>query len=249
METIAINTLPITKSSRVLDLGCGQGRHTHAVSWYFPEAFSLGVDINPADIDIAKSKGQDFFDSTQKPNPCRFSLANGQALPFANASFDVVICSEVLEHVAQYQALLAEIDRILKPNGIAAISVPRAWPERICWWLSRDYHQVQGGHIRIFNAKKLQREVTALGFTTTKRYFAHALHSPYWWLRCLFWQQGENVTICRVYHKMLVWDLLKKPWLTQTLERWLNPLMGKSIVWHFTKNTFKDAACTPNLKR
>jgi ubiquinone/menaquinone biosynthesis C-methylase UbiE len=249
METIAINTLPIGKGSRVLDLGCGHGRHTHAVAWHFPTAFCLGIDINPADVAIAKTKANDFFTPLKRPNACQFSAADGQALPFSNASFDVVICSEVLEHIPQYQTLLTEIERILKPSGTLAISVPRAWPERICWRLSREYHQVEGGHVRIFNAKKLQQEVIDLGFTTDTRYFAHALHSPYWWLRCLFWRQGENAAVCRTYHKMLVWDLLKKPWLTQTLERLLNPFMGKSVVWHFTKNTFKDAACPPNLKR
>lgn len=245
METINIAALPISAGTKVLDVGCGEGRHTHAVCWHFPKAFALGVDLNLTDLTRAASKGCAFFDALKRPNTCTYSLADGTHLPFASASFDVVICSEVLEHVPNYMAMLAEIERILKPSGTLALSVPRAWPERICWWLSHEYHQVPGGHLRIFNAKRLEAQVAALGFNLQQHYFAHALHSPYWWLRCLLWRHGPNTWLCRTYHRVLVWDLLQKPWITQRLERLLNPIMGKSIVWCFTKNTFKDTPCTP----
>jgi len=40
----------------------------------------------------------------------------------------------------------------------------------------------------------------------------------------------------RTYHKLLVWDLLKRPRITQLLERWMNPVMGKSVVMYFRKH-------------
>ena len=128
-----------------------------------------------------------------------------------------------------------EIDRVLKPGGSLSISVPRYWPEKICWLLSTAYHNVEGGHIRIFNGRALTQQWLNKDYTLNTRHWAHALHVPYWWLRCAFWSQGEHFFLSRWYHKLLVWDLLKKPWLTQTLEKILDPFMGKSIVLYFTK--------------
>ena len=116
------------------------------------------------------------------------------------------------------------------------VSVPRAWPEKICWKLSAGYHQVEGGHIRIFNATQLQFEIQAMGFEFQQRHWAHALHSPFWWLKCLWWNSQDSSRIIKLYHRLLVWDLMQKPWLTQILEKLLNPLMGKSVVMYFKKS-------------
>jgi hypothetical protein len=115
------------------------------------------------------------------------------------------------------------------------VSVPRAWPERLCWWLSDAYHQVEGGHLRIFKASQLSDQIEALGFTVYCKHWAHALHSPYWWLRCLFWNNQDNNWLVKQYHRFLVWDLMDKPLFTRKLEQLLNPLMGKSVVMYFQK--------------
>lgn len=236
METINIASLQLAPHSIVLDLGCGEGRHSHASAWHFPNVQTVGVDLNHKDLTCARDKGDDFFASIQQSPLLSYACSDGTQLPFQNQTFDAVICSEVLEHIPDYRAMLDEIQRVLKPGGIFAASVPRAWPERICWQLSAAYHQVEGGHVRIFNGNALAKYIEGLGFLQTRRYYAHALHSIYWWLRCAFWRQGEQALLCRTYHKLLVWDLMKKPALTRLLERLLNPLMGKSTVWHFVKS-------------
>lgn len=236
METINIGSLVLPLGAKVLDLGCGEGRHCHALAWHHPHCLVTGIDLNPHDLHTAKTRGDHFFGEQNLTANIVYCCANGATLPFKNASFDAVICSEVLEHIEQYSLFLAEINRIIKPGGLFLASVPRAWPERICWALSKKYHQVAGGHIRIFNAAKLAKTIEQLGFNQTQRYYAHALHSPYWWLRCLFWRWGETAWPCQLYHKLLVWDLIKKPKTTRKLEQWLNPIMGKSVVWHFVKH-------------
>lgn len=236
METINIGSLVLPLGAKVLDLGCGEGRHCHALAWHHPHCLVTGIDLNPHDLHTARTRGDHFFGEQNLTANIVYCCANGATLPFKNASFDAVICSEVLEHIEQYSLFLAEINRIIKPGGLFLASVPRAWPERICWALSKKYHQVAGGHIRIFNAAKLAKTIEQLGFNQTQRYYAHALHSPYWWLRCLFWRWGETAWPCRLYHKLLVWDLIKKPKTTRKLEQWLNPIMGKSVVWHFVKH-------------
>ncbi|WP_370980176.1 methyltransferase domain-containing protein [Agaribacterium sp. ZY112] len=231
METININQLPIKVGDFVLDLGCGEGRHSIASQWHFPKAKIIALDLNIEDLKTAEKKQNEF----QPLNSTIYLNASAYQLPFASESLDHIICSEVLEHLDDYQQALKEIQRCLKPGGSLSISVPRWWPERLCWLLSKSYHQVPGGHVRIFKGSDLNKNIRQLGFKQQQHYWAHALHSPYWWLRCLFWRQGEQQWLCRQYHKLLIWDLLKKPALTRQLERLLNPVMGKSIVWQFEK--------------
>jgi SAM-dependent methyltransferase len=194
----------------------------------------VGVDLSLRDLKITAER----FAPFASYNPLsHFSIQQTDAtkLPFADHSFDKIICSEVLEHIENYAGVLQEIKRVLKPNGILAISVPRSWPEKICWRLSSAYHQVEGGHIRIFNAKQLRTEIETLDFEFTHRYWAHALHSPFWWLKCLWWNTQDSSRVIKLYHRLLVWDLMERPWVTQTLEKILNPILGKSVVMHFRK--------------
>ena len=233
LETINFDLMAFRAGDRVLDLGCGEGRH--AISGFLSADIDvLGVDLSQRDLCTAQQRLHEFRrDADNLTGSCHFVRASGLQLPFADNSFDKVICAEVLEHIPDYTAMLAEIKRVLKPGGIFAASVPRWFPEWICWRLSDEYHEVEGGHVRIFTAGELRRAIEAQRMRRYARHWAHSLHVPYWWLRCLFWDTGESAKLVRLYHRMLVWDLLHKPLLTQVLDRLLNPLMGKSIVMYF----------------
>lgn len=233
MLTINFRDLPLAKGDIVLDLGCGEGRH--AINCYLQaEVMAIGVDLSNHDLRTAQQR---YLPFQQASGERQFYLQQADAtrLPFADASIDKIICSEVLEHIHDYQAVLEEIQRVLKPGGLLAVTVPRAWPEKICWWLSKAYHQVEGGHIRIFNGRQLRREIEQQKFYYQKRHWAHALHSPFWWLKCLYWKTQDTNPLIKLYHRLLVWDLMEKPWLTQSLEQLLNPIMGKSLVMYFQK--------------
>jgi len=232
MLTINFKDILLNAGDIVLDLGCGEGRHV-INAYLHGDVLALGVDLSLRDLSTAKQRFAPFAQDGDK-NFC-LQQADATRLPFADESIDKIICSEVLEHIENYQGVLREINRVLKPNGILAVSVPRAWPERICWWLSAAYHQVEGGHIRIFNGRKLRQEIESLQLQFTKRHWAHALHSPFWWLKCLWWKTQDESRIIKLYHRLLVWDLMQRPWLTQTLEKFLNPLLGKSVVMYFKK--------------
>ena len=237
MKTIDFEKLDLQSGDRVLDLGCGEGRH--AISLHLEtDAEVVGVDLSEADLATAKSRLADNLATDgvyAGSGSCSFELGDATALSFADASFDCVVCSEVLEHIPDYQAVLAEINRVLKPDGIMALSVPRAWPEAICWRLSKAYYQVEGGHIRIFNAQQLLSEVEDLGWNRFSRHWAHALHVPFWWLKCAFWGDEQHWMV-KQYHRLLVWDLMKRPWITRAAEWLLNPLMGKSVVMYFSRS-------------
>jgi len=232
METIDVSSLPINDGNVVLDLGCGEGRHSIAVAYHFPKALTIGLDISLADLIKADEKSQGFLEENAKAH---YIHSSGFSLPFADSSVDHIICSEVLEHIVDYEPFIDEISRVLKKDGSLNISIPRAWPEKICWKLSKAYYEVEGGHVHIFSEQRIQELIIKQHFSLTKKHWAHALHTPYWWLRCAHWNNGKDNIFSSLYHQLLVWDLLKKPWLTQTLDRCLNPFIGKSLVMYFEK--------------
>ena len=236
MQTVNFKYLPLQPGETILDLGCGEGRHV--ISAYLEQdVTSIGVDLSVDDLRTTQEKFQPFAEPNNSHKSFGLSAANALQLPFADNTFDKVICSEVLEHIPDFEGALKEIERVLKPGGLFCASVPRTWPEKICWHFSEAYHNVEGGHLRIFEASKLSAQIEALGFTSFHKHWAHALHSPFWWLKCVFWKTQDNNWLIKQYHRFLVWDLMDKPIFTRTLERVLNPIMGKSVVMYFRKES------------
>jgi 2-polyprenyl-3-methyl-5-hydroxy-6-metoxy-1,4-benzoquinol methylase len=227
--------LNIQPGYKILDVGCGQGRHTCEAS-RFENVTVFGVDICSKDIAEANKRLKIHKDVGEHGGGHSTTLVGDiKNLPFENGFFDIVICSEVLEHIPEQETAVSEIVRVLKPGGNLVVSVPRFWPERICWALSDSYHNTAGGHVRIYKKKKLVKLLETAGVRNWAAHFAHGLHSPYWWLKCLVGPEKEDSQVVNLYHRLLVWDMMKQPRLTRLLERFLNPLMGKSIVLYLRR--------------
>ena len=234
MQTVDFKHFKLKKGDRVLDLGCGEGRHV--ISAYLEEDIdAIGVDLCLDDLKSTQEKFAAFEDKENTNKSFLLTSANALHLPFADNSFDKVICSEVLEHIPDYEGALAEVERILKPGGLFCASVPRFWPEWVCWHYSDDYHENEGGHVRIFLEKQLRRKIEKQGFIFYHKHWAHSLHSPYWMMQCMDWDNKENNKLIKAYHKLLVWDMMEKPWITRVTEKTLNPMIGKSVVMYFEK--------------
>jgi SAM-dependent methyltransferase len=219
----------------LLDLGCGGGRHAF-------EAYRRGADVVAFDADHGELRQvaaltAAMAEAGEAPAPARATVARGDAtrMPFPDAAFDRVIAAEVLEHIPADQQALREIARVLRPGGLAAVTVPAWLPERICWGLSDDYHNTPGGHVRIYTRAELEVKLAQAGLQVAGCHHAHGLHSPYWWLKCAVGVHDDNHPAARAYHRLLVWDIMKRPAVTRLAERALDPLIGKSLVVYAAK--------------
>ncbi|WP_227984863.1 class I SAM-dependent methyltransferase [Nocardia spumae] len=241
MLTVDFDRLGIGPGARVIDVGCGQGRHSFES--YRRGADTVAFDQNADDLADVKIMFGALVEAGEAPEYATAETVQGDALamPFDDGEFDVVIASEILEHVPADEAAIAELVRILKPGGALAITVPRWLPERICWALSDEYHANEGGHVRIYKADELRAKVAARGMRFIHSEHAHALHAPYWWLKCAVGVEKQEALPVRMYHRMLVWDMMKRPWLTRFAESALDPMIGKSVALYFTKPAVSGA--------
>ncbi|OQX61877.1 MAG: SAM-dependent methyltransferase [Desulfococcus sp. 4484_241] len=235
MVTADFSRLDIRPGYRILDIGCGEGRHLCA-AYRLKGVTVFGADLNFDSLVSAREK-LCFHDKLGEHGGGTWCLSATDItrLPFKDGYFDVVICSEVLEHIPNDIDAMREIIRVLKPAGDLVVSVPRYLPERICWALSDEYFNVNQGHVRIYREKELVERLEGLGVRRYARHFAHSLHSPYWWLKCLVGPKREDSRLVNLYHRFLTWDIMKKPRITRVSGRLLDPVMGKSLVLYLKK--------------
>ena len=239
MLTVDYDRLDLSAGERLLDLGCGFGRHSY-------EALKRGAEV--VACDLARPEVEQVRDLA------RLLAAEGEVgqsvmaapvqgdavgLPFDDDSFDRVIASEVLEHIGDDESALAELARVLRPGGRLAVTIPAWLSETVCWKLSSDYHApaVPGGHVRIYRLRDVRRKLASAGLQPGRWHRAHALHTPYWWLRCAVGPNREvsENRLVGTYHRLLEWDITKQPLVTAVAERLLNPLLGKSLVVYADK--------------
>ena len=235
MVTVEFDRLVVKPGFKILDIGCGSGRHTCA-AYQYRNVTAIGADLNFKDLTEAgeRLKLHDRL-GEHGGGAWGLSAADVTCLPFKDDYFDIVICSEVLEHLGQYHIAVEEIVRVLKPGCNLVVSVPRYWPERICWALSQDYHKTRGGHVRIFKQTELIANLEDSGVEKWAVHFAHSLHTPFWWLKCLVGPNRSDSVMVNLYHRFLTWDIMKKPRGTRFLENLLNPILGKSVVVYLRK--------------
>jgi len=228
--TARYDVLGLQPGDRVLDLGCGGGRHAF-------EAARRGGVVTAVDLDLAELKH--VRDVTGADPDVYVTTVNGDALqlPFDDGTFDRVIASEVMEHIPDDAAAARELTRVLRPGGTIAVTIPAWLPEKVCWALSEEYHApfVEGGHVRIYTEMGLRRVLRDAGLEPGFAHHAHALHAPYWWLKCAVGPTNEEHPLVKAYHRLLVWDIVSHPVVTRVAEKVLNPVLGKSLVVYARK--------------
>jgi 2-polyprenyl-3-methyl-5-hydroxy-6-metoxy-1,4-benzoquinol methylase len=159
----------MVRGRKALDVGCGDGAR------YGERVRASGVDVHGVDIsevavESARARGVDARVA---------SLAD--PLPYPDASFDVVICLEVLEHLVDPAVVAREIARVLKPGGFALLSVPNSafWTTRVEFMFTGHFNPRgspvtqratpwRDPHLRFFNGKSLVAMLADSGLRTVK---------------------------------------------------------------------------------
>lgn len=141
---------------KILDIGCGDGRLARAIRSKCPDAVVHGCDLSMAAL--ARSTGLDRQYAVD---------LNGEGLPECDESFDLVVASEVVEHLIHPDLVLAEFRRVLRPGGHVVVTVPN-----VAFWRFR-LQALRGGvpsvtaderHLHSYNAALLERLVRKAGF-------------------------------------------------------------------------------------
>lgn len=145
------------KPSTVLDVGCASGWFLSEIAKKFRKAECFGVDI----YDNAIAYGKKMYPKMY------FKKADAHKLPFKKESFDLIICTEVLEHMGNPETALQEIKRVLKKDGRAIIELDSGsllfsvvW---YFWRLSRG-GVWKDAHLHSFNVPKLEKMLKRVGF-------------------------------------------------------------------------------------
>lgn len=134
----------------VLDVGSASGWFLSEIKKRLPGASCTGVDVYEPAIAYAKKHYRDI----------EFRVGDAHKLPFKSSSFDLVVCTEVLEHVVNPENVVSEIRRVLKPGGEAVIEMDSgnllfriAW----YWWTNIRKGVWRDSHIHVFNAEILEK--------------------------------------------------------------------------------------------
>lgn len=228
--TVDLERLRVRPGEKVLDAGCGEGRHCFG-------ALERGAHVVGLDLDRA-ALAVNVDSLRRRAAECGRlgALVHGNAfqLPFADAAFDKVICSEVMEHVHDYRAAARELARVTKPGGFLAITIPTATSENLYLRVGDDYFESPGGHIRIFRPRQLALGLAEAGLATIGVGFAHALHTPYWVLRSIAGlPHADDNALVQLYRRFLL--LATQSRFLTRLEGVLNYCFPKSLILYAEK--------------
>lgn len=145
----------------ILDVGCGTGVTGLSFS---REGKVFGVDSSALAVDFAHRRGLP-----------RIAQSVGEGLPFKSGQFDLITSSDVLEHIEDDEAVLAEMARVARPGGLLVIVVP-AFPTL---WSNRD-ERLQ--HKRRYRTEVLSERVRRAGFEVVRSTYCDSFLFPPLWL-------------------------------------------------------------------
>ena len=228
--TVDLARLDVRPGDWVLDAGCGEGRHCFG-------CLERGANVVGLDLDLRSLRDASKRLRSSAQERGRVGEMNqGDAfhLPYRDATFDRIICSEVMEHVHDYRAAARELARVTKPGGRVAVTIPTATSEHLYLRLGDEYFESPGGHIRIFRPRELAEGLAAAGLATTGVGFAHGFHTPYWVLRSVMHlPNADDSALVRGYRSFLIRATVSN--LLDRIEKVLNYVCPKSLILYADK--------------
>ena len=188
----------------LLDVGVGFGR-----TFLYIDKAGIGHRFRFQGIDIDPGRHDDVY----ADNPWDIRQGDAQeGLQAATASVDVVVCEQLLEHLKDPQSLLAEIHRVLKPDGLFVCGVP-IFPEpvaRVRRWIVRRYGLRGSEHIQTYSLRSIRRQVApwfseqeTRGFRIVSGGLLRRLENNAWWYRLNRWLGRRFPGLCIEVQLML----------------------------------------------
>lgn len=172
----------ITPDDTCLDVGCGDGGMSQFAAAM--GAAVIATDIDPARIDLVRTKL-----GSGKANSFTAFVSDSTPLPIADATATRIICTEVLEHVDDPRAVLAELVRVGKPGAVYLLTVPDETAERVQLGIAPDSYWQRPNHLRIFSRESFGELVADAGLTVEQRLTIGFFWSL-WWM--LFWAADQE---------------------------------------------------------
>jgi SAM-dependent methyltransferase len=202
---------------RILEVGAGIGNFTSLLR---DREFVVPVDVHPECVRIL----QENMGNDSRIKPMQLDLTDTDA--FRNLqknAFDTVICFNVLEHVSDDAAALANIYEVLQPNGKAILLVPA---------FTFLYGTVDEalGHFRRYSKKELTSKMQNAGFEIESKFFMNVIGMFGWFFNNRIIKKKEESA-----HQILFFDRLIAP-VAELLERWIPPPVGLSLIVVGKKN-------------
>lgn len=158
---VILQLMPVVPK-KVLDVGCASGWFVSKIADEFPSAQCYGIDIYGRAIEYGKK----MYPKIQ------FFVADAHKLPFKNRAFDVVICTEVLEHVANPKDVVLEIRRVLKDKGVGIIELDSgSILFTLLWFIWRKFkgRVWNDAHLRRFSITNLECYMSSCQFKVIKK--------------------------------------------------------------------------------
>lgn len=239
ISTIDINYFPINKDTKILDLGCGDGSKSIDFSKIFAEQ---GISILAADKDNSGLRVlRDRIGKNNLKNIRILKLkADNKSLPLKNSLFDRVILSEVLEHIKDIDSMIAEIYRVLKPNGLLCLSIPTNYSEKFYYFFNPLYLK-KAGHIHIFTEREIIFLLNKYKFSISKIKKENFVFALFWLIASILkinpssnGKAEKDIWLFNFYFK--IWGLIHALGLSESLTSIGNKIFPKSLYFYAKKN-------------
>lgn len=202
----------IDAADSVLDIGCGDGPFAQFCA-------SRGAEVIFADIDAEKVSAVETMLKGSNARSMLPLVTDAAPIPLEDGRVNKVIAMEVLEHVADPAAFMAELVRVAKPGSLFLLTVPDPLGESVQKQLAPAVYFEHPNHIRVFQRDEFERLVVDAGLVIERR-AAYGFYWSLWWF--FFWACKQD---------------LSPPW---------HPLLKN---WTHTWNTLLSLPDGPRIKK
>jgi SAM-dependent methyltransferase len=180
--------VPIGPNDVVVDIGCGKGGYLGFCA--DRAARVIGVDLDADSLAAARER------LSESAAQVEFHIAPAEQLPIADGAATRVVCTEVLEHVADPAVVLRELARVAAPGGLQ---------ERMQEHVADDHYFQPPNHIRIIEREEFPAMVSAAGLEVLSQ-DSYGFFWSVWW--ALQWGSGGNPDHEMLQHWTLAWKAL-----------------------------------------